>query len=142
MELFALPKLCLAIFMKMYLIEMAEYNFSNAEFFLYCNNNCQTSAILIYILSALCKIFSFESKEVEFKRFISNLYYTSGITPKRVTSGGVHFCGIAPGNQSPKKRRSSFERLTTLSDSPARESNLRPLGQVALSSQNASWPVV
>ena len=27
----------------------------------------------------------------------SNLHYARGITPKRVTSGGGHLCGLAPG---------------------------------------------
>ena len=26
-----------------------------------------------------------------------NLHYTRGITPKRVTSAGIHLCGVAPG---------------------------------------------
>ena len=30
----------------------------------------------------------------------SNLPYTRGITPKRVTSGGIHLCGLAPGQHS------------------------------------------
>ena len=30
----------------------------------------------------------------------SNLYYTHGITPKRVTSGRVHLGGLAPGQHS------------------------------------------
>ena len=30
----------------------------------------------------------------------SNLHYTRGITPKRVTSGGAHLSGLAPGQHS------------------------------------------
>ena len=30
----------------------------------------------------------------------SNLHYTRGITPKRVTSGGAHLRGLAPGLHS------------------------------------------
>ena len=30
----------------------------------------------------------------------SNLHYTRGITPKRVTSGGAHLRGLAPGLRS------------------------------------------
>ena len=30
----------------------------------------------------------------------SNLHYTRSITPKRVTSGGVHLSGLAPGQHS------------------------------------------
>ena len=30
----------------------------------------------------------------------SNFYYTYGITPKRVTSGGAHLRGLAPGQYS------------------------------------------
>ena len=33
----------------------------------------------------------------------SNLHYTRGITPKHVTSGGVHFRGLAPGQHSSEK---------------------------------------
>ena len=32
-----------------------------------------------------------------------NLYYTRDITPKRVTSGGAHLRGIAPGQHSSEK---------------------------------------
>ena len=39
----------------------------------------------------------------------------SGITPKRVTSSGVHLRGLAPGNTAAKKRRSGGE-LFTVSD--------------------------
>ena len=34
------------------------------------------------------------------KSDISNLHYTRGITPKRITSGWVHLRGLAPGQQS------------------------------------------
>ena len=44
----------------------------------------------------------------------SNLHYTRGITPKRVTSGGAHLRGLAPGLTAPKKRRSGGEPLATL----------------------------
>ena len=30
----------------------------------------------------------------------SNLHYTCRIPPKRVTSGGAHLCGLAPGQHS------------------------------------------
>ena len=30
----------------------------------------------------------------------SNLHYTRAKTPKRVTSGGTHYCGLAPGQHS------------------------------------------
>ena len=36
--------------------------------------------------------------EIEIKK--SNLHYTRGITPKRVTSGGAHLRGLAPGLHS------------------------------------------
>ena len=29
-----------------------------------------------------------------------NLHYTRDITPKRVTSDGIHLCGLAPGQHS------------------------------------------
>ena len=32
------------------------------------------------------------------KKKKSNLHYTRGITPKRVTSGGIHLHGLAPGS--------------------------------------------
>ena len=44
----------------------------------------------------------------------SNLHYTRGITPKRVTSSGAHLCDLAPGYTAPKKRRSGGEPLATL----------------------------
>ena len=31
------------------------------------------------------------------------VHYTRGTTPKRVTSGGVHLCGLAPGLHSSKE---------------------------------------
>ena len=34
------------------------------------------------------------------KKSKSNLHYTRGITPKRVTSGGAHLRGLAPGQHS------------------------------------------
>ena len=33
----------------------------------------------------------------------SNLHYTRGITPKRVTSGGAHLRGLASGQHSTKE---------------------------------------
>ena len=44
----------------------------------------------------------------------SKLHYTRGITPKRVTSGGVHLRGLAPAQHSSKKNRSGGELLVTL----------------------------
>ena len=34
------------------------------------------------------------------KKSKSNLHYTRGITPKHVTSGGTHLCGLGPGQHS------------------------------------------
>ena len=34
----------------------------------------------------------------------SNLHYTLAITPKRVTSGGVHLRGLMPGQHSSEKK--------------------------------------
>ena len=42
-----------------------------------------------------------------------NLHYTRGITPKRVTSGGAHFAGLAPGQHSYHK---TSQRLGGVSD--------------------------
>ena len=39
-------------------------------------------------------------KMVPFHQNKSNLHYTSGITPKRVTSGEAHLRGLAPGLHS------------------------------------------
>ena len=36
----------------------------------------------------------------EGQKIKSNVHYTRGITPKRVTSGGAHLCGLAPGLHS------------------------------------------
>ena len=44
----------------------------------------------------------------------SNLHDAHGIAPKRVTSGGVHLCGLAPGQQ--EKHGSNGEPLVTLSN--------------------------
>ena len=33
----------------------------------------------------------------------SNLHYTRGITPKRVTIGGAHLRGLAPGQHSSER---------------------------------------
>ena len=46
----------------------------------------------------------------------SNFNYILGVTPKRVTSGGVHILSLAPGeHRALKKRRSSGESLAILS---------------------------
>ena len=44
----------------------------------------------------------------------SNLHYTRGITPKRVTSGGSDFRGVALEKTALKKRRSGEEPSATL----------------------------
>ena len=44
----------------------------------------------------------------------SNLYYTHGITLKRVTSGEVHLRCFAPGNTFTKTRRSGGKPWATL----------------------------
>ena len=46
-----------------------------------------------------------------FKEFKSNLHYTRDITPKRVTSGGVHLRALALGNTAPKKHRSDGDSV-------------------------------
>ena len=52
------------------------------------------------------QIFNYANVRAEDVRLIanesnqkSNLHYTRGITPKRVTSGGAHLRGLAPGLQ-------------------------------------------
>ena len=54
------------------------------------------------------------SENSNYDELKSNLHYARGITPKRVTSGGAHLRGLAPGNTSPKKCRSGAEPLATL----------------------------
>ena len=44
----------------------------------------------------------------------SHLHYTRGSTPKRVTSGGAHLRGLAPGLHAPKESRSGVEPFATL----------------------------
>ena len=41
--------------------------------------------------------------QADLTKKIINLHYARGITPKRVTSGGGHFCGLAPGQHSFKE---------------------------------------
>ena len=55
-----------------------------------------------------CKIKSFghESK--------SNLHYTRDITPKRVTSGGVHLLDLAPGQHSSEVVRAIGDNVSNL----------------------------
>ena len=50
----------------------------------------------------------------------SNLYYTRGITPNRVTSGGSIYAACVKGNTTPQKRGSGGELLAALR--PGRES--------------------
>ena len=59
----------------------------------------------------------------------SNLHYTRGITPKRVTSGGVHLRGLTPGQHSSEET----SQRGTLSDLPAWESDPRPFAPIAVS---------
>ena len=55
---------------------------------------------------------------------IKYLHYTRGITPKRVTKGGIHLRGLAPEQHATKKHRSGGALLAALcSIQPARESN-------------------
>ena len=41
----------------------------------------------------------------------SNLYYTRGITPKRVTSGGVHLRGLAPGQHASEEMTQRWQTV-------------------------------
>ena len=47
-----------------------------------------------------------------FHRFVANLYYTRGITSKRVKSVAIHLRGSA--STTPKKHRSDGEQLAKL----------------------------
>ena len=55
----------------------------------------------------------------------SNLHYTRGITPKRVTSSGAHLRDLAPGQHSSEKTSQRWETLATLPIWSAWESNSR-----------------
>ena len=59
------------------------------------------------MMQCCSQIFNYANVRAEDVRLIanesnqkSNLYYTRGITPKRVTSGGAHLRGLAPGVHS------------------------------------------
>ena len=59
------------------------------------------------MMQCCSQIFNYANMRTEDVRLIanesnqkSNLHYTRGITPKRVTSGGAHLCGLAPGLHS------------------------------------------
>ena len=55
------------------------------------------------------------------KKIRSNLHYTRRITPKRVTSGGAHLCGLAPGQHSSEETsqwlRAIRDTVSDLTDS-------------------------
>ena len=64
----------------------------------------------------------------------SNLHYARMITPKRVTSGGVHLRGLAPGQHSSEKTPQRGKPLATQCwFQPTRISNPRPIAPVAMS---------
>ena len=59
------------------------------------------------MMQCCSQIFNYANVRAEDVRLIanesnqkSNLHYTRGITPKRVTSGGAHLRGLAPGLHS------------------------------------------
>ena len=59
------------------------------------------------MMQCCSQIFNYANVRAEDLRLIakesnqkSNLHYTRGITPKRVTSGGTHLRGLAPGRHS------------------------------------------
>ena len=63
--------------------------------------SCATKPHLHNLISKLVLMF-FDNKAVVFlvepsKNFKPNLYYTQGNTSQRVTSGGAHLRGLAPG---------------------------------------------
>ena len=62
----------------------------------------------------------------------SNLYYTCGIPPKRVTGGGAHFRSLAPGQDSCEKKSQQWRAVDdTVQIWPAQESNPRPTAPTA-----------
>ena len=65
---------------------------------------------------------------------MSNFFhYTTGVTLKRVTSGGTHLRGLGLGNTAPKKCRGGVEPLATLCPiSQTLESNPRPSAPLAM----------
>ena len=62
----------------------------------------------------------------------SNLHYTRGITPMRVTSGGAHLCGLAAGLHSSER---TSQRWLAVGDTapiwPTRDLNPRPSAPIA-----------
>ena len=55
------------------------------------------------MMQCCSQTFNYANVRAEDVRLIaneSNLHYTRGITPKRVTSGGAHLRGLAPGLHS------------------------------------------
>ena len=49
--------------------------------------------------------------DVGFDLYHLNLHYTRGITPKRVTSGGDHLHGLAPGLHSSEETSQRWRAL-------------------------------
>ena len=57
--------------------------------------------LVLYLSTLLCLFVGVNLLELlDLKKSKSNLYYTRRITPKRVTSGGAHLRGLAPGFRS------------------------------------------
>ena len=42
---------------------------------------------------------------------MKNVHHTCGITPGRVTSGGTHLRGLAPGQHSPEKTSQRWQAV-------------------------------
>ena len=64
--------------------------------------------------------------------FKKNLHYSRGITPKRVTSGGVHLRGLAPGQHSSEGTSQRWRAVgDTVSDltNPRFEPKTSPAGR-------------
>ena len=67
--------------------------------------------------------------------------HTSVITPKLVTSGEAHHCGLVSGRHRNKKRRSSSESLVTVRPvGLAQLSNPRPTAPIAVFNHSTNRP--
>ena len=70
----------------------------------------------------------------------SNLYHTRGIIPKLVTTGGINFRGLAPGQHSPEETPQQWRAVNdTVSDLTNPGIEPRIIGDVF--NNGANWPL-
>ena len=68
----------------------------------------------------------------------SNFHYTRGITPKRMTSGGVHIRGLVPGQHSSDETSQRWRAVgDTASDLSCLGDEPRPPAPLAISTTPA-----